>query len=59
MYEERISHNNDLGEREHHAQNMMNNYNKQSYYNATSSSNDFVCITCHRGPPYTKKYAKN
>ncbi len=20
---------------------------------------DFMCITCHRGPPYTKKYAKN
>lgn len=24
-----------------------------------SSENDFVCITCHRGPPYTRKYAKN
>ena len=20
---------------------------------------DFMCITCRRGPPYTKKYAKN
>lgn len=20
---------------------------------------DFVCITCHRGPPFTRKYAKN
>lgn len=24
-----------------------------------NNSNDFVCITCHRGPPYTRKYAKN
>ena len=27
--------------------------------NMPYSSNDFVCITCHRGPPFTKKYAKN
>ena len=24
-----------------------------------ASGSDFVCITCKRGPPYTKKYAKN
>jgi hypothetical protein len=25
----------------------------------SSSGGDFMCITCHRGPPHTKKYAKN
>ena len=32
-----------------------NGYLKQSIIN----NNEFICITCHRGPPYTKKYAKN
>ena len=27
-----------------------------SFFN---SQNDFICITCKRGPPHTKKYAKN
>ncbi|CDW73641.1 UNKNOWN [Stylonychia lemnae] len=32
---------------------------QQLNVNNSNSANDFVCISCHRGHPFTKKYAKN
>lgn len=30
-----------------------------AYLNLPTDGTGFRCITCKRGPPYTKKYAKN
>lgn len=41
----------------------LNNYNDNGHMESREGQNEgsggFRCITCNRGPPYTKKYAKN